>query len=360
VNDKPRILILWNHLPSYLAACVKILLDEWKASVFVVVRTGDRQANERQLLSFSNFQFFDLSSSSADPIVGLNGLMREYRPDLVLAGSPKWGPFAALARSTPAMTVAAADHYWKGTWRDYANMLCGRLGIAYRGYDAIWMPGILGRHYARRLGFDDSRIFEGVLSCDTSIFREVGRQRFASGNQAVWPRVFLYVGRYITLKNLDRLLRAYGIYRAGASEPWELWCAGEGPMKTELEAADGVRDCGYQNPERCARLMAQAGAFVLPSRYDHWGVVIHEAACAGLPILASQSCGAATHLVRDGYNGYTFPAEDVETLAVLMQRISDSKIAQAMGHNSLRMSYQFDPKLWAKTLMEDIPSCVRE
>jgi glycosyltransferase involved in cell wall biosynthesis len=101
--------------------------------------------------------------------------------------------------------------------------------------------------------------------------------------------------------------------------------------------------------------MRRSGAFILPSTVEAWGVVIHEATCAGLPILASRACGAVANLVRDGYNGFSFPLEDTKTLAVLMQHISDSEAAKGMGHNSLRMSYQFDPKLWAKNLIEDIP-----
>jgi glycosyltransferase involved in cell wall biosynthesis len=95
---------------------------------------------------------------------------------------------------------------------------------------------------------------------------------------------------------------------------------------------------------------------ILPSWVDHWGVVIHEAACAGLPILASRTCAAAAHLVRDGYNGFTFAPQDAPALCRLMQFLSDETQAVRLGQNSLPMSYQFDPKLWAQTLLLHTPA----
>lgn len=39
--------------------------------------------------------------------------------------------------------------------------------------------------------------------------------------------------------------------------------------------------------EELAEELEKAGAFILPSVTEPWALVIHEAACAGLPILAS-------------------------------------------------------------------------
>jgi glycosyltransferase involved in cell wall biosynthesis len=105
--------------------------------------------------------------------------------------------------------------------------------------------------------------------------------------------------------------------------------------------------------------MAQAGCFIIASRYDHWSLVIHEATCAGLPILATNTCGASIELVQDGFNGYRFPPEDVERLVQLMSYISDRKIAQEMGKNSLQISYRYTPQIWAKRILVDIPLAVR-
>jgi glycosyltransferase involved in cell wall biosynthesis len=360
-SGEHRVLILWAHVPHYLAACLRALLAEHHAQVLLLAERADGQANHVPLQAFPNFRYVDISAPGGPAPAELVRTVQSFAPALVVAGCPKWGILPRLAKAAKArgaLVVWAADHYWCGSWRDCANALCCRLGLIYRFYDAAWVPGSLGRRYARKLGFAEARIFEGVYACDSERFRRIGLARFGAGPRPPWPHAFLFVGQYIERKNLATLLAAYARYRGSVPEPWELWCAGRGPWQAQLQGREGVRDCGPQDASGCAALMAQAGAFVLPSWIDHWGVVIHEAACAGLPLLASRTCAAAAHLVREGYNGFTFAPGDADTLAGLMRLIADEDRAARLGRNSLRMSYQFDPKLWAETLLVRIPSCV--
>ena len=356
-----RVLILWSHLPHYLAACIRVLLGKYRAQVFLVVGRTDAQANHVPLQAFANFTYVDISAHGGSSEAELIRRVRDFAPALVIAGCPKWGILTRIAKAAKAqgaLVVRTVDHYWRGSWHDYASAVLCRFGLIYGFCDGVWVPGSLGRRYARKLGFSDSRIFEGVYTCDSELFREVGLKRFGPEPRRAWPRVFLFVGQYIERKNLGTLLRAYSLYRDSVSRPWELWCAGQGPLKEQLQGRQSVRDCGYQDATGCAELMSQAGAFVLPSWSDHWGVVIHEAACAGLPILASRTCGATAHLVRDGYNGHSFAPQDAERLCRLMQLVSDEEQAAVMGQNSLKMSYQFDPSLWAEMLLVHMPSCL--
>jgi glycosyltransferase involved in cell wall biosynthesis len=349
----PRVLILWTHLPHYLAACVRVLLAEHRAQVLLMVQRADEQANHVPLQAWTGFQCVLLSAEEDVSPAVLVRHVQDFRPEVVVAACSRWDLSARLARAAQAAgarALWATDHYWRGSWRDYANAACCRLGLAHRFWDGVWVPGSLGRQYVRKLGFRDERISEGMYACDTELFRTIGIQRFESPS-APWPRVFLFAGKYIERKNLRTLLAAYSRYRERGSPPWELWCVGRGPQGELLHGRAGVRDCGYRDAAGCAALMAQAGAFVLPSRVDHWGVVIHEAACAGLPILASRTCGAAAHLVRHGYNGFTFAANDAAQLCRLMQCLAQEGQAAVLGRNSVRMSYQFDPQLWARTLL---------
>jgi glycosyltransferase involved in cell wall biosynthesis len=360
-GSSPRVLILWPHLPHYLAACIRALLTEHRAQVLLMVHRADEQANHVPLQAWAGFQYVLLSAGSGAAPAALVRHIQGFRPDVAVAACSRWDLSARLAQAAQASgarALWATDHYWRGSWRDYANAACCRLGLAHRFWDGVWVPGALGRLHARKLGFRDDRISEGMYACDTELFRAVGIRRFESAS-VPWPRVLLFIGQYIDRKNLGTLLAAYSLYRERVSQPWELWCAGRGPLQELLRDRAGVRDCGYQDAEGCAALMSQAGAFILPSRVDHWGVVIHEAACAGLPILASRTCGAAAHLVRDGYNGFTFMADDAPELGRLMQLLAQDGQATVLGRNSLAMSYQFDPRLWAQTLLAHAPAHAR-
>ena len=50
--------------------------------------------------------------------------------------------------------------------------------------------------------------------------------------------------------------------------------------------------------------------FVLPTKYDVWGLVVNEAMSQGLPVISTSACVAAIELVSNGYNGYVIDRVD--------------------------------------------------
>ena len=102
--------------------------------------------------------------------------------------------------------------------------------------------------------------------------------------------------------------------------------------------------------------MAEADAFILPSRFEPWGVVVQEAAATGLPIIVSDVCGAGVHLLRDRWNGRSFAAGDATHLAdclLWMHQQSHARLIE-MGSRSMELSKQYTPERWAQTLIEGV------
>ena len=99
---------------------------------------------------------------------------------------------------------------------------------------------------------------------------------------------------------------------------------------------------------------AEAGCFVMPSLFEPWGVALHEAACAGLPVIATRSCGAAAHLIRDGDNGFVVHPGSAVELAEKMELMAQKTDEQraAMGLRSSDLSKQFSPDRFASTVLE--------
>jgi glycosyltransferase involved in cell wall biosynthesis len=64
-----------------------------------------------------------------------------------------------------------------------------------------------------------------------------------------------------------------------------------------------------------------ADVFVLPSKEEPWGMVVAEAMCFGLPVITSDRVGAAMDLVKDGYNGFIFPAGNSKELANCIEKL---------------------------------------
>jgi glycosyltransferase involved in cell wall biosynthesis len=348
---------MWPEAASYLIDCLKSALSDYNVQLLTIVTRTGNMNNCLDIQDLKNFEFLDLSKSHELSSKKIIEIILNFGPDIALISMKRTGLFARSARilkKTGCLVIGANDHYWRNTWRDVANAVVAKFGI-FNAYDFVLVPGVLGRLYAQRLGFKDNRIFEGVYSCNSSLFNTIGENRFKEEQKKDWPNVFLFIGQYIPRKGLNILIEAYSQYRNMIDKPWELWCVGKGPLSKLLEDMPGITNLGEQSSKHCAKLMGKAGAFILPSIVDHWGVVVHEAACSGLPILLTHKCGSYVELVRSGYNGFTFPANDTGRLVQLMHFMSDPKRAAAMGKNSLQMSYQINQKLWAKRILEEIP-----
>ncbi len=99
-----------------------------------------------------------------------------------------------------------------------------------------------------------------------------------------------------------------------------------------------MRFAGFQNQLEIPRYYDLCDVFVLPSLLEPWGLVINEVMNAGRAVVVSDQVGAAPDLVRDGENGFVFPAGDVGALSDCLLRIlSDPDLCRRMGDRSRAM-----------------------
>lgn len=243
------------------------------------------------------------------------------------------------------------DNCWSATWKQRAGTWISRHYLRPLA-DAVWLPGERQAIFARKLGFKQQEILRGLYACDQPTIEAVHTERLAAARPL--PRSFLFIGRFIPEKGITTLVGAYAVYRQSHPAPWPLVCYGTGPLKNELEGKPGIRVERFIQPERIPEILASAGCLVLPSKFEPWAVVVHEAASAGLPILASEKVGASVHLVQPGYNGFIFECGDTRRLASAMSRISDLSDAHLdqMSQASNELSRQFSPRRWADTLLD--------
>ncbi|MCX6297145.1 MAG: glycosyltransferase, partial [Bacteroidetes bacterium] len=97
----------------------------------------------------------------------------------------------------------------------------------------------------------------------------------------------------------------------------------------------------------------ETGVFVLPSHFEPWGVVIHEFASSGFPIICSDKVGAKTAFVENNYNGYIYESGNIKALkAVLLKMIlaSPEKLLE-MGEKSVEKAKQITPEIWAQQII---------
>jgi glycosyltransferase involved in cell wall biosynthesis len=124
-------------------------------------------------------------------------------------------------------------------------------------------------------------------------------------------------------------------------------------MKAELVGEPGVEVHDFADQRTLMELAGRSGAFVLPSRHEPWGVVVHEFAAAGLPLLLSDAVGAGDLFLIHGYNGLRSPAGSAEGLAAAMARLSGMTAGAlvTMGERSVQLSRRVTPELCAASLV---------
>lgn len=139
-----------------------------------------------------------------------------------------------------------------------------------------------------------------------------------------------FVGRLSEEKGLDTLLAAWA---AAAPEGLQLELIGDGPMRPELERrrSEGVDLVGPLPPAEVTRRMLSARALVFPSVwYETFGLVVAEAAAAGLPVLASD-LGGTPELVGGGTGGWLVKAGDASAWASALTILNDGRALDSAG-----------------------------
>ena len=62
---------------------------------------------------------------------------------------------------------------------------------------------------------------------------------------------------------------------------------------------------------------------MLPSVNETWGLIVNEVMNAGRPIIVTDQVGCQPDLVHNGFNGFVYPAFDVDALSRCLRRLLD-------------------------------------
>jgi glycosyltransferase involved in cell wall biosynthesis len=345
-----RICVLWSRLSGYLSASLRALADAG-ADVLVVHEAAGADApfDDGELTA----GFRAVAWQGAPDERELMSLLDEFAPDGLVVNSWHIGAYRRASRRLRGRTlrIVTVHNQWTATPKQLAARAAAR-ALLHPTYDVAFVCDERQAIFAEKLGFPAERMLWGVNTCDQPLFARVAAER----GDRLPPPAFLFVGRLVEDKAVDVLAEAYGRYRSAVADPWPLRIAGVGPMSGLLERIDGVEMLGFVQPAELPGVFASAGCLVLPSRIEPWGVVVHEATSAGLPVVCTRACGAATRLVLDGYNGAVVSPGDASGLAHALARISGASAEErrAMGTGSELLSRQFTPQRWAQVLLSRV------
>lgn len=211
-------------------------------------------------------------------------------------------------------------------------------------FDAALVGGPTHADYAEILGIPQARIHLGYNAVDNAYF-SAGAKTARTDAEEIRARYDLptrYVlasSRFISKKNLPKLIHAYAKARKSVAAAPDLVILGDGPERAAIENA--IAECraeghvhlpGFRGYAKLPTFYGLSEGFVHVSTSEQWGLVINEAMASGVPVVASDRCGATRTIVEHGVNGLV-TATDVASIASALQSLFSLSPVQreAMG-----------------------------
>lgn len=342
-----RVAVLWSHLSGYMDASLRALQAQ-NCSIFISAYEPAASAPfKREMFSWIPEIHQRWWPNDRVNARSLEQALAAFKPDIILCAgwsNPAYLRVAGKYKNR-AVRVLCFDTPWRDTPRQWLGRLWARLRLK-PNFEVAFVPGERQFQTALRFGFSPRRIITGLLVPDTTLFSPRVKPNLG------WPHRFLYVGRLSPEKGIAELAAAYSAYRSQCTDPWSLIVAGTGSMADKLGVIPGVTMLGFVQPADLAGVLHSAGCLVVPSLYEPWGVQISEGVAAGLPVIATTTCGASVHLVRPNFNGYVVEAGDVYGLTQAMSRMSSNPGLAKFSSNSRALATQYTPNLFATNLLK--------
>lgn len=133
-------------------------------------------------------------------------------------------------------------------------------------------------------------------------------------------RRLLFVGKDFHAKGGDQVLAALAVLRRDVDPAVTLTVVGPRDWPLPGEPPAGVRFAGRLPVAQLSALYAEHDLFVMPSRFEGFGIAFVEALAHGLPCVARQAF-AMPEIVRPGHNGTLVSTDDPGELATTVAEL---------------------------------------
>lgn len=370
-SPRPRIAFVVNTLTPYRVTShtrVKREIPQFDVDTYIVWDPAKNPWVYKDAIPEIGVVFFDGAAAEKDI-----GTFRYYRRDWATGGEV----VKRLEATKPVAVIACGYGYpslmrvilWcrrTGTpcmlWSDsnvhsdnasgFRRKIKDRLvGFIVRTCRAILICGSNGIRYYSNYGCPESKIFPFPVEPDYNELDRVGpdlinqaadRFQIAKGRRRI-----CVCARLVPVKAVDQAIDTF-VSIADERPDWDLIIVGNGPLRSLLESrvpsrlAHRVQFVGFVDQQPLvSALYKQSDILLHPATWEPWGVVLLEAAAAGLAIITTNVVGAAAELCKDGVNGAIINPDDRVSLRKALLNVTDATRIDDMKAASLRVSSQF-------------------
>jgi glycosyltransferase involved in cell wall biosynthesis len=370
----PRVVFVTDIVTPYMVAVLEELGKRVDLAAMFCAQTGSRGGEWAFDGSFG-FRYRVLrgpaiarrSRDAADlyPSPRILASLNRERPDAVISGAFSFPSlFAALyGRLSGASLVIHSD----GTSHSERNLdRMQRLARKVLVREPTVCVGNSEPAVERflELGVDADRVFRAPHTTKIGPFHAVARERGGLQPRSR-PITILHVGRLIPRKGIDRLLRA--VAEARSRVELRLVLVGSGSeepalrrLTADLGLGNHVEFRGFMDQPHLPGVYAEADVFAFPTLDDPFGIVVLEAAAAGLPVVASPFGGATLDLVEDGRNGFVIDPNDIDGWArAFIRKGEDPSLRQRLGARAHEVTLARTPARAADGYLGAVHSALR-
>lgn len=337
-----KILVLYTRLTTYWMSCMRYDHNQ-HGNTYLVVRKNPSKEAPFQLKSENGIRILDGDELTQE---SLFEVYNNYAPDLIyVAGwtDQRYLEVAKNFKASGGKVIVGMDNHWKGTLK---QRIAGWAALwkIHRYFTHIWIPGLPQEKFAKKLGFKAEKILKGLYCADINEFSTI--------SQTEYKKQLTFVGRLVEHKGLLNLFQILEELLAKEQLDIEVKIIGNGPLRAEIPDNPRINHIPFIEPDKLPFALENAGYFILPSLYEAWGVVVQEAALAGLPIITTRQTGAATAFVNEGKNGFVFDADNPEELKQIILGLNDIDEEKyfIMSAASKASAHRIDHQSWANQI----------
>lgn len=332
----------------YTVACIRAMTENFDVEVHLV-RWDSKVLTPYSPPPINNVSYY---LRSVLDVAKMKKLLSVVDPDLVFASGWMDKDYLKVCRNAKRNgipVVTSADTHWRGSIKQRLGAIYSHLFFS-QYFDFIMIPGAAQFEFARRLGFKNNQIVFNFYSADVDFYSGLYTKHLKK-KAANYPKNILFLGRFAEEKNIRLLINSFEELQ-GTFHDWNLVLVGNGPLEKSILPTPRIQIHSFLPPELLEDILANTGVFCLPSRSEPWGVVVHEMAAYGLPIIVSDASGAGYEFVRNGLNGYRFRSESSKSISFFLRKLMsmNSVELQAMGSESNKIAQHINTRSWASEL----------
>ncbi len=336
-------------MAGYFVNCINQLTKDHNVEIHIVAYSGSKEAPFTHTFdpSITIYNRVELDTSK------LQNLLDSTHPDFIYCAGWSDKEYIELVKNNKKVPSALGfDNQWLGTTKQYLGLLYSRVFLL-KNFNYAFVSGQPQMKFALKMGFSEEQIVTGVYSCDIKKFNGY-HDKFFKSKEKSFPKKLIFVGRYLELKGIYELFDAFIELSKTSGKEWELHCLGTGPDWEKRTKHPQIIHHGFVQPKDFESHVEATGAFVLPSHFEPWGVVVHEFAAAGYPMIISTQVGAGSDFLREGVNGWTFEGGNKNELKACLEKLfnTSDEVLQKMGEESHNLAQSITPETWAASLLK--------